>query len=61
MCAMQVLREYQRRDSLMSQLLSERDDLRRDSGRSFTEHSRLERQRDEALRAAEKLKVGLGS
>lgn len=56
--AAQVLHEYQRRDSLMQQLLSERDEMRRSSRRSNTESSKLERERDEAVKTAAKLKVG---
>lgn len=59
-CGVQVLHEYQRRDSLMQQLLSERDEMRRASRRSSTESSKLERERDEATRAVNKLKVRLG-
>jgi hypothetical protein len=53
----QVLYEYQRRDSLMQQLLTERDEVRRASRRSNTESSKLERERDEAARTAARLKV----
>lgn len=55
--AVQVLHEYQRRDSLMQQLLSERDEMRRASRRSTTESSKLERERDDAIRTVNKLKV----
>lgn len=54
----QVLHEYQRRDGLMQQLLSERDEMRRASRRSNTESSKLERERDEARQSAARLKVG---
>lgn len=53
----QVLHEYQRRDGLMQQLLSERDEMRRASRRSNTESSKLERERDDAMRSAARLKV----
>jgi hypothetical protein len=53
----QVLNEYQRRDGLMQQLLSERDEMRRSSRRTNTESSKLERERDDAVKTAAKLKV----
>jgi hypothetical protein len=56
----QVLHEYQTRDDLLQQLLSERDEVRRASKRSGAETNRLERERDEAQRAAARLKVGWG-
>jgi hypothetical protein len=55
--SVQVLHEYQRRDGLMQQLLSERDEMRRSSRRTNTESSKLERERDDAVKAAAKLKV----
>lgn len=54
---MQVLHEYQRRDGLTQTLLSERNEVRRASRRSNTESSKLERERDDAVRAADRLKV----
>lgn len=53
----QVLREHQRRDGMMAQLLGEQEALRRDGARQLAEQARLERARDDALRAADRAKV----
>jgi hypothetical protein len=53
----QVLDEYRRRDGLMQQLLSERDEVRRSARRTNAESSKLERERDDAVNTAAKLKV----
>jgi hypothetical protein len=55
---MQVLREYQRRDGLMSQLLADREQLRREASRSAADATRAEKQRADAQRATERVKVG---
>jgi hypothetical protein len=54
----QVLREYQRRDGLMSQLLADREQLRREASRSAADAARAEKQRADAQRATERVKVG---
>jgi phosphoglycerate-specific signal transduction histidine kinase len=54
---MQVLREFQSRGGTMAQLLAERDQLRREALRTTAEAARLEKQRDEATRAAARAKV----
>jgi hypothetical protein len=58
---LQVLREYQRRDGLMSQLLTDRDQLRREASRSAADAARAEKQRAEAQRAVERAKVSAGN
>eukprot|EP00775_Hariotina_reticulata_P013264 gene13264-13394_t len=54
-----VLREFQRRDVTMAQLLAERDQLRREALRTTAEAARLEKQRDEATRTAERAEAEL--
>lgn len=53
-----MLREYLQRDGLLQQLLSERDEMRRESRRSSSESNKLEQQRDDAIKAAARLQVG---
>jgi hypothetical protein len=44
----------------MSQLLADRDQLRREASRSAADAARAEKQRGEAQRAVERAKVGAG-
>lgn len=52
-----MLREYQRRDSLMAQLLAEREQLRREAGRSAGDAARAEKQAADAQRVVARVKV----
>lgn len=52
-----MLCEYQRRDGLVAALLQDRDELRREVGRSTAQAAKAERQRDDALRALDRTKV----
>lgn len=54
---MRLLQEFARREMLVKQLLAERDEQRREAARGLAACARLERARDDAVRAADRARA----